>query len=114
MTRIYYDEDDKEAIQLIDDYYWFKYMISMIYNDWKNSVEWDGWYNKEITLKSYKNIVNYLNIHDLKRLKSIVKKMWGVCWCMNFHGFLGCLFNYDDKLFIRLFKEHLVKKYKNI
>jgi hypothetical protein len=113
MVKISYYDSDKEATKLIEEYYWFKYMVKMIYNDWKYVEE---------TEKLNATILNdrikcCLNIHDIDRLNNILnilEKQYPVNhFESNIDGFLTWLFVLDDTFFIARFKGLLVKKYGN-
>lgn len=112
MTRIYYYEDDKEAIQLIDDYYYFKYMIKMICDDWEMVV-----YNDDCSVKFevMELIENNLNKLDIERLNDILIKLPDIFkWYSDIFDLIYCIFEDRNKNFeINEFKLYLIEKYGN-
>lgn len=67
MVKITYDEDDKEATEMIESYFWFKYFIRSLHFDWKDLYDRR---NKE----TYKIIISNINEYDLITLTQIYKK----------------------------------------
>ena len=117
MTRIYYDEDDKEAIQLIDDYYFFKYMVKMIYNDWRNVAYSND--DDQVNPETIRQIMSCLNKMDIERLDNIIIKLPnGTKFYSNVEELIDWMF--DDYLDCRgesfeinCFKHYLIEKYGN-
>lgn len=74
MVKITYDLDNSEDVQMIDDYYFVKYYMKSIRDDWKQYTDIDNkWkYDCEDKDKILRMIINHLNPVEFKRLCKIL------------------------------------------
>jgi hypothetical protein len=76
MVRISYDEENKEEVKLIEDYYFYKYYVETVKSDWLNFI-------KEALKLPYpeKNakldiVINHLNKYELERAVIVHKNVY--------------------------------------
>ena len=71
MVKITYDENNKEDVKFVENYFWYKYFCEMVKSDWVNYYE-ENKYKKNY----YETIIKHINKYELKKASKIHKNIY--------------------------------------
>ena len=111
MVKITYDLDNKEEVELVDDYFFTKFYMKSIYDNWKQYNDLDNrWkYDYEDKEKIIQNIIKHLNPYEFKRLCEIVDS-YAILGYNKEYETIDLILTQCD-FFLKCHKSHLVRKF---
>jgi hypothetical protein len=105
ITKITYDLNNKEDVDMINDYYFLKYYINSIYFDWINTLRVTDEINEDI-------IIKHLNKTEFERLVKILEKYFFIPkkWDFTIEDILYDIIAFDRYEYIDFMKYSILLK----